>query len=176
MAELRSCLELAGYGDVKTYIQSGNIAFNAPEARVGPDAGVAAHAEQLTGLISKNFGLTVPVVIRTAEQIAAVIADNPFPEAEAEPKFLLVYFCSEPFAADALTEFDHDKYQPDRLATVGGAGVAGPEVTRSEVYVAYSEGMSKSKLTNVVLDRTLQLSTTARNWNTVLKLHELATG
>ncbi len=158
MADLRACLEQAGYGDVKTYIQSGNVALSAPSCEPG----------DITGLIEKNFGLTVPVVVRTKEELSAIIADNPFPDAEAEPKFLMVYFCSAAFAEHAVPEFDHARFEPDRLAASKTGG------SNRELYVAYNEGMSKSKLANNVLDRHFDVSTTARNWSTVLKLHEMA--
>lgn len=164
MADLRACLEQAGYGDVKTYIQSGNVALSAE----------SCEPAQLSELIEDSFGLTIPVVVRTGDQLASVIADNPFPEAEAEPKFLMVYFCSDAFEAEALAGFDHGRYEPDRLAVSAKAAKAkgGPR----DLYVSYSEGMSKSKLVNTVLDRYFGVSTTARNWSTVLKLHEMANG
>ncbi|MGI9594653.1 MAG: DUF1697 domain-containing protein [Acidimicrobiales bacterium] len=155
MADLRAALEGAGYEAVETYIQSGNVALNATSCR--PD--------HITAVIQEEFGLDIPVVVRTARQLRAAIKANPFPETEAEPKRLLVYFCSAKVPKAALKTFDHERYLPDRMA-------AGP----AEIYVSYDVGLSQSKLSNVVLDRVLGLSTTARNWTTVLKLADMVAG
>lgn len=159
MADLRASLAGAGFEDVSTYIQSGNVALTAP----------SCDGEQLNGIINADFGLDLSVVVRTAQQLESAIANNPFPEAEAEPKRLLVYFCSAELPKQALADFDHDRYLPDRVA-------AGTEPGGGELYVSYEVGLSKSKLDNTVLDRAVGASTTARNWNTVLKLRELAAG
>ncbi len=136
-----------------TYIQSGNVALTAP----------SCNGEELSRVITEDFGITVPVIVRTGEELAAAIAANPFPDAEAEPKRLMVHFCSSPIPADALDGFDHTKYGRDRAAVSGG-----------ELYVAYDLGAGSSKLTGAVLDRVVGAPTTARNWNTVLKLHDMA--
>ncbi|MEM9652975.1 MAG: DUF1697 domain-containing protein [Actinomycetota bacterium] len=153
MADLRAALESAGYEDVTTYIQSGNVALSAPTCD-GP---------AISTVIQDGFGLTVPVVVRTADQLRATIADNPFPEMVAEPKFLHVYFCQEPLGDNPLAEVDRERFHPDRMI----AGTA-------EVYVAYPNGVAGSKLTNAVLDRALHQVTTGRNWSTVLRLAEMA--
>ncbi|MGB5759541.1 MAG: DUF1697 domain-containing protein, partial [Acidimicrobiales bacterium] len=126
MAELRATLEKAGLRDVTTYIQSGNVALTAP----------SCNGEELSRVITEDFGITVPVIVRTGEELAAAIAANPFPDAEAEPKRLMVHFCSSPIPADALDGFDHANYGRDRAAVSGG-----------ELYVAYDLGAGSSKLT-----------------------------
>ncbi len=154
MAELRASLEAAGHEDVATYIQSGNVALTVDET------GGSSLAADLAALIDRDFGLAdVPVVTRSAGQWAAAMAANPFPEAEATPKRLLVFFCSEPPGPEAVDAFDHRRYEPDRLAVIG-----------SEVFVAYDEGMSKSKLDSAAVEQALGVTATARNWSTVTKL------
>jgi uncharacterized protein (DUF1697 family) len=164
MADLRACLTEAGYADVTTYIASGNVALTAE----------ACEPEALSSLIEERFGLTVPVVVRTGEQLASVIEHNPLPDAVGEPKFLLVYFCSTGFDRDAVATFDHQRFEPDRLAVAAGRRSGSESGRPTELYVAYRDGMSKSKLDNTVLDRHFGVSTTGRNWSTVLKLHEMA--
>lgn len=156
MAELRAGLTDAGFGDVATYIQSGNVV-------VSSDGPAEAVAEGVATVIRERFGHEIPVVVRTAEELAAVFAANPFPELVDEPKRLHVFFCDRPLAADALDGLDHAAHLPDRA-----------EVGPAEVYVAYAESMSASKLGTQVLDRILGTATTARNWNTVRKLADLA--
>ena len=155
MADLRASLTGAGFTDVETYIQSGNVALTAP----------SCNTDSITELIAKDFDLTIPVVVRTQAQLQATIDNNPFPEVEAEPKRLLVYFCSNEVSDPTLANLDRAKYEGDRVET-------GP----AEIYVAYREAVSASKLTNAVLDRVVGATTTARNWKTVLKLAEMAAG
>lgn len=153
MADLRDALTTAGYSNVTTYIQSGNIALSA-ESCDGP---------AISELIESTFGLTIPVVVRTADQLKTAIDNNPFPDSVDQPKFLHLYFCQEPISAEVAAGLDHERFLPDRMA----AGA-------TEVYVSYQDGVAGSKLTNAVLDRALGQVTTARNWNTVLKLLDMA--
>ncbi len=155
MAELRTALTDAGCRDVATYIASGNILLGADD---DPSPVVGR-------VLAERFGLDVPVVTRTAEQVRSTVAANPFPElARAEPKAVHCFFASTPVTDDALADFDHERYRPDRAVAAAG-----------ELYAAYPEGMARSKLTNAVLDRVVGGPTTARNWNTVLKIEELVT-
>ncbi len=154
MAELRATLEGAGFSDVSTYIQSGNVALSADSCR--PDV--------ISGLIARDFDLEIPVIIRTEAELRRIVADNPFPDLESEPKRLLVYFCGQPVPDDWDANFDYQKYEPDRV-----------QAADREIYVGYrAEGMSSSKLANPVLDRAVGQPTTARNWSTVKKLLEMA--
>ena len=153
MADLRTALTGAGYGDVSTYIQSGNIALSADSCD-GP---------AISDLIESTFGLPIPVVVRTADQLQATINNNPFPEMVDQPKFLHAYFCQQPVSSHAIAELDHERFLPDRM-----------EAGTNEIYVSYQDGVAGSKLTNAVLDRALGQVTTARNWNTVLKLLDMA--
>ncbi len=155
MADLRASLERAGFSDVATYIQSGNVALTGPSCR----------SEDLSRVIADDFGLEIAVMVRTGEQLAAAIAANPFPEAEAEPKRLLVHFCTNPAPPDALDGFDHTKYGRDRVAVADG-----------NLYVAFDVGAGSSKLSSSILDKLAGSPTTARNWNTVLKLQDMAIG
>lgn len=153
MADLRAALAADGYRDVVTYIQSGNIALSA-ETCDGP---------AISELIESTFGLTIPVVVRTADQLQAAIDKNPFPEMVDQPKFLHLYFCQKPVSTEAIAGLDHERFLPDRV-----------EAGATEIYVSYQDGVAGSKLTNAVLDRALGQVTTARNWNTVLKLRDMA--
>lgn len=177
MADLRGALETAGYADVSTYIQSGNVALSAGSNDGGVASSInssvnnaannaamsAAIGETISEVIKTEFGLTIPVVVRSAEQLRSAIENNPFPEMVETPKFLHLYFCQEPISEEAAAALDHDRYVPDRM-------VAG----ETEVYVSYRDGVAGSKLTNAALDKALGQATTARNWNTVMKLLDMA--
>jgi uncharacterized protein (DUF1697 family) len=151
MADLRAALEGAGYENVQTYIQSGNVAFDTK--RIAP----AALAKDIEKLIASTCGVDCTVVIRTAAEIAKVAAAHPFPKI-APPKFVYVMFC--------------DKAPKKRLELPAGSTeqfvVAG-----NDIYGYYPDGYGTTKLGNTYLERKLGVRATGRNWNTVQKLAEL---
>lgn len=157
MKELAAIFEGAGCVDVKTLIQSGNVVFEAPRAkatRVG--ATVAA-------VIAERFGYRVPVIVRTAAELATIASDNPLLCAGAERAALhVVFLSSEPNAA-GLAALDPKRSTPDTFI-----------VRRSEIYLHLPNGTARTKLSNDYFDRTLQTTSTMRNWRTVLRLVELA--
>lgn len=159
MAELRAALGAEGFSDVATYIASGNIVLQAE----------ADPTKRISEIIAKQFGLDITVIGRSGDQLRAAIEANPFADqAAADPRAVHCFFASSPTGGGAIDSFDHERYAPDRLA-VGALGEAG------EFYASYPNGMAKSKLTNAVVDRLAGGPTTARNWNTVLKLDEMVT-
>jgi uncharacterized protein (DUF1697 family) len=147
MAELRAMCEAEGFAQVQTYIASGNVVFS---ARPSPAMVKAALEKRLQG----RTGKSVPVAVRTAEEMAAVLKANPFPTAPG--KRVVAIFLDEPPPRDAL---EHARGQGDEEMRLG---------TR-EIYVRYGEDMGRSKLA-IPAAR----SATARNMNTVAKLVELA--
>lgn len=154
MADLRGWLGDAGFGDVQTYIQSGNIVLSAPELAPPTVAG-AVH-----DLIVDRAGLDVPVVVRTGEQVAAVVATNPF-LARGE----LADACHLGFGtAPAAEPADPAVYQPDEAVAVG-----------SDLFLFLPNGTARSKLAAAVARATDPVYT-VRNWRTVTKLADLAAG
>ena len=157
MKELVKLFEKAGAVDVATYIQSGNVVFSNPAAALDGFAGEMAAA------IEKRFGLRVPVVLRSAKEIAAVLAKNPFLTPRADPKTLHVAFlAAKPAAADAA-RLDPKRSPGDSF-----------ELRGRDLYLHLPNGVAKTKLTNDYLDRTLATVATVRNWNTVGKLVEMS--
>jgi uncharacterized protein (DUF1697 family) len=158
MPRLRELLDADGFGEVRTYVQSGNIVLRAPQRSA------ARVSERIGALIEREFDLSVPVVVRTPAELTRVIESNPFPEAAAErPKLLHVSF----LAGD-----------PD---PAGVAAVHADDLTREvcrverrELYVDYATGVHGSKLTPAYFSRRLGVEGTARNWRTVLAVAELA--
>ncbi len=157
MAELRAGLEAAGCEAVATYIASGNVALRAGSSDP------AAVARLVQSVIADLFDLNIAVMVRSPAQLQAAVDANPFPDRTGEPKNLYCAFTSEPVTDGQLDDFDHDRYAPDQLAT--GAG---------ELYAYYPDGMSRSKLNSAAVDKAAGGPTTARNWNTLTKLLELA--
>ena len=154
MASLRAGLEAAGCHGVATYVQSGNVVAT-PPADAGRD--VAGWLEHTIGEIA---GFDVPVVVRSATELKQTVAHNPYPQAGGT--LLHVVFCSAepaPFAADL------DALAPEH-ATVHG----------SDVYLHLPNGMGRAQLPTLV-DKELRragIVGTARNWNTVQRLLEMA--
>ncbi len=147
MADLRALCEKAGFRDVRTYIASGNVVFSsdltAPKALV-----------TLESALAKRLGIATQVLIRTADELEAVIAANPFPE--AEPNRLIVVFLSK---EEPLSAIDDWKIPGgERIALVG-----------RELFIHYTDGMGQSKLKVPFADQG-----TGRNLNTVRALLAMA--
>ncbi len=161
MARLRELLEGLGYEDVATLLQSGNAVFATSER------GAAKIAGRIEAALADDLGFDVTVMVRTEPQLAKVIEQNPFPEeARREPSKLLVAFLDGRPAASAVAAIDPDAYAPDRFEVVGDV-----------IYTWYPNGAGRSKLGDGVWRKHLGgIEATARNWNTVTKLHALLKG
>lgn len=159
MARLRELMEGLGYTEVATLLQSGNAVFTSKEkspAKVG---------KQLEAAIAKEFGFEVAVVIRTRDELEAVIKANPLPGAEDAPSHFLVTFLSDVPDPKRFEQIDPAAYLPDEFRLVG-----------REIYARFPKGIGESKLATVLGGTRLGVTPTARNWNTVTKLLELADG
>ncbi len=157
MADLREALAAHGFTDVSTYIASGNVILDAG------DRGEQQVVDEVAMVVGDRFDLSIPIVARAAAHWPAILATNPFPEAAStEPKYVHVSLCDQAPDAEAVEAFDHETYEPDEVRVVG-----------RELYLRYPEGVARSKLTGAVLERKLGVTTTARNWSTMLKLAEL---
>jgi uncharacterized protein (DUF1697 family) len=160
MARLRDALTDAGPEEVATVLQSGNVVF-----RSRASAGAAAKVVAAT--IEETFGLQIGVVIRSAAELAAVAATNPFldEEPDRDAKTLHVAFLSDRPSAAAVAKLDPDRSPPDSFSVSG-----------REIYLSYPDGSGRSRLTLDYLERTLGVKGTARNWNTVLRIQTLFEG
>lgn len=143
MPELRAMCEAAGFRNVRTYIASGNVVFAA-------DKTAAAVKTALSQALETYAGKPVGVLVRTAAEMADILAANPFPS--AAPNRTVAIFLDEPPPADALT---HVSGLRDEEVALG----------KREIYVHYGSGMGTSKL-KIPAARL----GTARNMNTVATL------
>lgn len=150
MADLRAVFESLGFDDVGTYIQSGNVVFGSAKA-VKP----AAIEER----IAAELGVEPSVLVRTAEEMAAVVQGNPFVGADVAT--LHVTFLAE--TPKATVEVPAG--QPDELAVVG-----------REVFLRCPNGYGRTKVNNTFLEKKLGVAATTRNWRTVTTLADMATG
>jgi uncharacterized protein (DUF1697 family) len=168
MDRLRESLTALGFENVRTYVQSGNLVF---EAKVGAPAELPAEiatkiATKIAARILRDFGFSVPVTVLTAEEMGRVVKDNPFlKEAGIDLSKLHVTFLSEAPAAAGLKKM--------------GAAAAGPDrfhCRRSSVYLHCPEGYGTTKLSNNAIEKALALGATTRNWKTVTALHQMSLG
>jgi uncharacterized protein (DUF1697 family) len=160
MEALRALYASLGLRDAQSYIQSGNVVFRTEQKDVAP------LAKKIEDAIESKFGFRPPVVLRTAAEMREVIAKNPFAKRNGiEPGKLSVSFLvGDPAAADREL-LRKMKFDPEEL-----------HVGSRHLYVYFPAGMGQTKLNMKMIDRTLKTSGTWRNWNSVLKLLEMAGG
>ena len=162
MAELRGLLQKAGYDRVETYIQSGNAVFEARGTAATVQRAVAAALE-------KHTGAAVGVMIRTHEELSRVIAGNPFAaEAAADGARVHAVFLERAAPAGAAEGLQRivEQYpaRRDRFHLAGDT-----------LYLHLPDGAAETKFTGKAMDRALGgVTGTARNWNTVVKLHGMS--
>jgi uncharacterized protein (DUF1697 family) len=147
MTDLKALCEQAGLAHVRTYIASGNVVFSSGESEARIKAALEAK-------LHAYAGRAVGVMVRTGDEMAAVLADNPFPDAPSNRTVAI--FLDDPPPRDALS------------AVTGRNGEA-LAVGRREIYVFYGDGMGTSKLKIPAAK-----AGTARNINTVGKLAAMA--
>ena len=141
----------------QTYIQSGNVVFQTDER---DHAKLAARIESA---IEKNHGFRPAAVFRTAAEMREVIARNPFDSRKRiEPGKLIVTFLATEPAAETQKALLALEPNPEEMHVKG-----------REIYVYFPDGMGRSKFAGL-LARKLKNTGTARNWNTVMKLLEMA--
>lgn len=157
MAELRALVTELGFLDVATHLQSGNVVFRAP----GTEPAHAAAAIETA--IHKRFGLSIPVLARTASELSRIVQEHPLRDLASNPSRMLVVFLSVPVEKTRIAELPEQQFAPDRFA----AG-------EREIYVWAPNGVSETKLTYAFWEKYLGgVTATARNWNTVQRLLEM---
>ena len=160
MAELRRGLGGLGLTAVETHLQSGNVVFDAR----GDDS--AEQAAAIHGLIEREFGYDVDVLILTAANLAHIAAVNPLLADRADEKFLHATFLDVPVPEAAFGGLNLPA-QPGEQAVLA-AGDATP--AGRVVYLHLPHGYGRTKLNNAYFERALKTSATTRNWRTVLAL------
>ena len=150
MQALRDLLTGLGAHDVKTYIQSGNVVFRGDVT-----------ADDISTAIGEAHGFTPNVHLIKADEFQTAITNNPFSEADDEPKILFLYFLDS-VPAEPNWDLLTPRQKPnERIELIGNV-----------VYLHSPDGMSKSKIADKV-ERAMGVSATARNWRTVNKIAEI---
>ena len=154
LRELYASLKLE---DARTYVQSGNVIFRTKEKSLPLVAGKIQKA------LEKKLACRTEVILRTAEDLRKTIAATPFAGRDLEPgKILVTFLAAEPGpeAEEALEAF---KKYPEELHLKG-----------RELYIYFPNGAGRSKLPWSRVEKFLKVTGTARNWNSVTKMLEMA--
>jgi uncharacterized protein (DUF1697 family) len=156
MPELRALLTDAGFENVRTYVQSGNVVLI---SQASPDK-VAARAEKL---IAERFGFDVDVIARTADELAEVVRLNPLADVAENPKRYQVSFCDGEPDPEAVEKVAAAAAPSEKLVAVG-----------RELYAWHPDGVGRSKMWTKLAGSGLGVRATARNWTTVTTLLAMA--
>jgi uncharacterized protein (DUF1697 family) len=156
MRDLREALEEAGFEDVSTYVQSGNVVLTS-----------TASAKQVRSdverLLADRFDLDVKVVVRTRAELAAVVKRNPFAKVATNPKLYQVTFLEKAPPAEVMRKLEAAGTGEEQVVHVG-----------RELYAWHPDGVGRSKLAALMSGKGLGVAATARNWTTVTRLLEIA--
>jgi uncharacterized protein (DUF1697 family) len=156
MPRLREAIGDAGFADVATYVQSGNVVLTS-------DATPAQLAAECKRLISAAFGLEIDVVVRTRDELAEVVDRNPLADVAVNPKRYQVSFLTDVPPPDLVETLAALAVEPERLVAIG-----------RELYAWHPVGVGRSRLWARLAGPNLGVTATARNWTTVRSLLALA--
>jgi uncharacterized protein (DUF1697 family) len=157
MPELRALAEKAGYSEIETYVNSGNLIFNSRNDKADKVA------DRLEKLIEDHFGFFIDVVVRTAEQWEKYASSSPFPDAAKErPHLVLLGLSRRPFDRTVAAKLSERAGKSERI-----------RILEDAIWVDFGGGVARSKLTPALFDKAAGSTVTMRNWRTVLKIHEL---
>lgn len=152
MPALRDLLSTAGFDDVRTYVQSGNVVLSS-------DAVPAELEHDLERLITERFGFEVEVVVRTGDELARVAGRNPLADVAVEPKRYQVTFLAQPLGRDQIEGLAALAAGSERIVAHG-----------RELYAWHPDGVARSKLSAKLGSKGLGVKATSRNWATVTTL------
>jgi uncharacterized protein (DUF1697 family) len=160
MDQLRESFEALGFEQVKTYIQSGNVVFKTGKFSA------AALSRRIEERILSDFGFSVSIILRTADEMTKAIENNPFLKQRGiDFEKFHVTFLSETPTLSALGKLEALTTAPDQSRCLG-----------KELYLFLPNGASESSLMKSPLDRVLSVVTTTRNWRTVNQLSQMCEG
>lgn len=158
MEALRTSYENAGFSNVQSYVQSGNIIFQSDSKQI-------KELEQtIIQFIKQDFGFAVPVIVLSVDQLKRIIENNPFAQQpEKDPNFFHVTFLSEKPEFSGYSVIESKKLEDEEIA-----------FSEDAVYLYFPNGYGKTKLTNNLIESKLKVAATTRNWKTVNELMRMA--
>ena len=157
MPALRDALADAGFEEVRTYLQSGNVVLSSTRSP-------AQVARECEGQIRDAFGLEITVIVRTRAELEKVVKRNPLGAVAANPKRYQVSFLERRLGREAARKVEQAAVAPEQVVVDG-----------REIYAWHPETIARSRLWTLLAGPGLGVAATARNWTTVTKLLELAT-
>jgi uncharacterized protein (DUF1697 family) len=155
MAQLRTVLAMAGFRNVRTYIQTGNVL-------VDTELSAVETQNRIHDLIREHIGPDLAVVVRTGVELQRVLANNPFQEGYDISRVFIVLF-AQVAAVERVQELLSQDFGDEKLAVAGDAAY---------MYIPGTYG--RGKLSNNSLEKKLNVSATMRNVNTLSKLVEMS--
>ena len=154
MVDLRAAFEAEGFSDVETVVASGNVIFSHP-AR--PTRGLE---EKLTLMVDDRFDMSCAALVRSRDELAAAIADNPFASTN-EDKFVHTMFLDGQPTAEQFGALASDKWiKPNERVALGDRAL----------FIDYGDGAGDSKLTARMIERRLEHKGTARNMRSIARI------
>lgn len=153
MAALKLLFEGLGFENVVTYIQSGNVVFSANEAN--------GLAERISKEIKKQFGWEIPVLVKTANDIAKILKDCPFEESKKTEAYFMLF--ATPPNQELMNTVAEISYPNEEFFLASEC-----------VYIYFGNGYGNAKLNNNFFEKKLEVAATTRNYRTLAKLVELA--
>jgi uncharacterized protein (DUF1697 family) len=159
MADFRKQVAALGWENVATYIQSGNLLFDA-------DCSPAEAEAAIETLIKKHHGYDAPAMVRTRDQWAGYPKSNPFPQAARDtPNLLLMLIAKQ-------------SINPDAAQLIQARAAAGEQVKQAgeTLWIHFPEGSGTSKITPALLDKAMGSTATSRNYRTVCTLLDMLGG
>jgi uncharacterized protein (DUF1697 family) len=167
MEELRKTFEALSFDNVKSYINSGNLAFDvslisSPHVSKGPRDAEINLTETLEREIEFTFGKQIPVIIREQNDIGRILANNPFEGQFESHKEMHVLFLKEEMPDEKRDQLAAAATPPERFAVLG-----------REIYCHLPMGVADSLLGKSFIEKKLKVAVTGRNWRTVERLAEL---
>lgn len=157
MDALRVLYESLKFEEPRTYVQSGNVIFRTNEKNT------AQLAKKIQNAIERTFGFRPEVILRTTSELKKVIAAFPFAGRAVEPTKVLVTFLTGDPGPDSQTNLTRFKDLPEEMHLKG-----------RELYIYFPNGVGKSKLPWSSVEKLLNVTGTARNWNSVTKMLAMA--
>lgn len=155
ISELKETLSNAGFSNVSTYIQSGNIILKSALEKT-------AIEETVHKLILEHFNCSVHVFCLTVSDMEQALANNPFP-IDSEPNKVFVTFLNQTPQPDLIEKLNLIAFGNEQF-----------KITDKLLYFYVPDGMGKSKMNNNFFENKLKVTATGRNLNTIYKLIDLS--
>lgn len=157
MAALRAALAGAGYDDVTTHLQSGNVVLRSSKRSA------SAVAKDIERLVTAEFGVNADAMVRTGSELAKIVETNPLARGRAKPDMLHVAFLKQRPTATATRALAGRTFGDDEFVIRG-----------SEIYLRYPHGVAGSTMNTALFESALGTPGTVRTWKVVTRLNELA--